>query len=66
MILDLNADVGEGAGTDAELMPWITSANVCCGMHAGDAETSAKTLELAKQHGVRGASRLRGPSELWT
>jgi UPF0271 protein len=52
MILDLNADVGEGAGTDAELMPWITSANVCCGMHAGDAETSAKTLELAKRHGV--------------
>jgi len=52
MNVDLNADVGEGAGTDAELMPWITSANVCCGFHAGDAETSAKTLELAKKHGV--------------
>jgi UPF0271 protein len=52
MILDLNADLGEGAGTDAELMKYITSANVCCGMHAGDPETIWKTLELAKKHGV--------------
>jgi len=52
MNIDLNADVGEGAGTDAELMKYITSANVCCGMHAGDAETSFLTLQLAKEHGV--------------
>ena len=39
MLIDLNADLGEGAGHDAELMRWITSANICCGAHAGDALT---------------------------
>jgi 5-oxoprolinase (ATP-hydrolysing) subunit A len=52
MLIDLNADLGEGAGTDAELMPLITSANVCCGFHAGSAETVRETLELAAHHGV--------------
>ncbi|MCU0705010.1 MAG: LamB/YcsF family protein [Fimbriiglobus sp.] len=53
MLIDLNADLGEGAGTDAELMPLITSANVSCGFHAGDADTIAAALELAKKYGVR-------------
>jgi UPF0271 protein len=53
MLIDLNADLGEGAGTDAALMPLITSANVSCGFHAGDSETVAAALELAKRHGVR-------------
>ena len=52
MEIDLNADLGEGAPYDGELMPLITSANVCCGEHAGDAATMAATLELARQHGV--------------
>jgi UPF0271 protein len=52
MEIDLNADLGEGAGFDAELMPLITSANVCCGAHAGDPETIRETLRLATQHGV--------------
>lgn len=52
MHIDLNADLGEGAGQDAVLMPLITSANICCGFHAGDAATSRATLELARQHGV--------------
>ena len=50
--IDLNADLGEGAGTDAELMPLVTSANVCCGLHAGDPQTIRDTLLLAKRHGV--------------
>ena len=50
--IDLNADLGEGAGFDAELMRLVTSANVCCGAHAGDPDTTRATLELAKQHGV--------------
>lgn len=50
--IDLNCDLGEGAGHDAELMPWITSANVACGAHAGDAATMCATVELAKQAGV--------------
>ncbi|MBX9624301.1 MAG: LamB/YcsF family protein [Gemmataceae bacterium] len=52
MEIDLNADLGEGAGHDAELMPLITSANVCCGAHAGGPEVIWDTLELAHKHGV--------------
>lgn len=50
--LDVNADVGEGFGHDAALMRHITSANVACGFHAGDAETMAQTCALAVAHGV--------------
>jgi 5-oxoprolinase (ATP-hydrolysing) subunit A len=55
--IDLNADMGEsfGAwhmGSDAALMPWITSANIACGFHAGDPGTIATTVGLALQHGV--------------
>ena len=53
MEIDLNADLGEGAGFDDQLMPLITSANVCCGQHAGGPEAIAATLELAKLHGVQ-------------
>ena len=53
MHIDLNADLGEGCGSDAELMPLITSANVACGFHAGDAATAFSTLQLAAKHGVR-------------
>lgn len=50
--IDLNCDVGEGAGRDAELMPLITSANIACGAHAGDPVTMRETLSLAALHGV--------------
>jgi UPF0271 protein len=53
MNIDLNCDLGEGCPHDADLMALITSANVCCGAHAGDAETSLATLRLAKEHGVQ-------------
>src|SRR5262245_62444456 len=52
MEIDLNADLGEGAGFDAELMPLVTSANVCCGLHAGSPGEIARTLALAHKHGV--------------
>jgi len=52
MRIDLNADVGELAGQDAELMTCITSANVACGAHAGDEAVMADTVRLAKAHGV--------------
>jgi UPF0271 protein len=52
MRLDLNADLGEGAGFDAELMGLVTSANVCCGAHAGGPDETAATLALARRHGV--------------
>lgn len=52
MLIDLNADLGEGVGTDAALMPLITSANISCGFHAGDPDTIWHTVQLARRHGV--------------
>lgn len=50
--LDLNSDLGEGAGTDEAIMPLVTSANIACGAHAGDEETMRATVELALRRGV--------------
>ncbi|MEO6334581.1 MAG: 5-oxoprolinase subunit PxpA [Pyrinomonadaceae bacterium] len=50
--IDLNCDMGEGCGNDAELMKYISSANVACGFHAGDPETMRTTVELALESGV--------------
>jgi UPF0271 protein len=50
--IDLNCDLGEGAGNDAGLMPLITSANIACGGHAGDEATMRATVALAQKHGV--------------
>ena len=57
LTIDLNADLGESPerlsdGSDTELMSYITSANVACGGHAGDASTMETTLQLARQHNV--------------
>src|SRR5262245_18753510 len=52
MEIDLNSDLGEGCGQDAELMRLVTSANICCGMHAGDYATSFRALALADREGV--------------
>ena len=51
--IDLNSDLGEGCEFDAEVMPLVTSANISCGFHAGDATTAHAALKLAKQHGVQ-------------
>lgn len=55
--IDLNCDMGEsyGAwqmGADSDVMPWITSANVACGFHAGDPVTMRRTLAAAAAAGV--------------
>ena len=55
--IDLNADLGESFGAwrmgdDAGVMPWITSANVACGFHAGDPATMRATVALCLEHGV--------------
>jgi UPF0271 protein len=52
MLIDLNCDLGEGAGTDSDLLPLITSANVSCGVHAGTPEDIAATLQQAARLGV--------------
>ena len=57
MYIDLNCDMGESFGAyrighDAEVMPFITSANVACGFHAGDPGVMRRTVRLAREHGV--------------
>ena len=52
MSIDLNADVGEGMD-DAALLPFVTSANVACGLHAGDPSVMDGTVALALSRGVR-------------
>ena len=55
--VDINSDMGEGFGSwqmgdDADLLKIVTSANVACGFHAGDADTMAKTMAIAVENGV--------------
>ena len=57
MTIDLNCDMGEGfgaysMGSDEEMMPLVSSANVACGFHASDPGTMHRTVGLAKRHGV--------------
>jgi len=52
MTIDLNCDMGENIGNDGEIMPYITSANIACGFHAGDSKTMQTTVRLAKKYGV--------------
>lgn len=61
LYVDLNCDMGEGfgrygCGPDAEVMPYISSANIACGFHASDPATMAATVRLAAQnHTAAGA-----------
>src|SRR5947207_10856917 len=52
LAIDLNADLGEGAGHDDELFELISSANIATGFHAGDADTMHAAVSIAKAHGV--------------
>jgi len=52
LAVDLNADLGEGAGHDDELMDFVTSANIACGFHAGDANTMRASIDSALTRGV--------------
>lgn len=53
MKIDLNADVAEGCGQDDKLLTIVSSANVCCGLHAGSYDEMLATLQLAKANNVR-------------
>jgi len=52
MNIDLNCDMGEDIGNDEAIMPYITSANIACGFHAGDSKTMQATIRLARRYGV--------------
>lgn len=53
MNIDLNADFAEGCGQDDKLLTIVSSANVCCGLHAGSYAEMIATLQLAKKNNVR-------------
>jgi len=54
--IDINCDLGEGMPNDASIMPFISSANIACGFHAGDETTIRNTIRLAvKNHLAVGA-----------
>ena len=50
--IDINCDVGEGIGNEAEILPLVSSCNIACGGHAGDIKSMTRTAKLAKKHGV--------------
>lgn len=69
MRININADIGEGfgkyrIGNDQALMPLIRSANIACGMHAGDPTIMADTVQLALDHGVSIGAH-PGFNDLW-
>ncbi len=52
IVVDLNADLGEGCESDAELLTLVSSANIACGFHAGDAQTMQACVREALKNGV--------------
>lgn len=52
-MIDINCDLGEGTGNDVAIMPYISSANIACGGHAGNRNTVRQTIDLAISHGVK-------------
>lgn len=50
--VDLNADLGEGCGSDEELLRLVSSASVACGAHAGDERTMRVAITAAVERGV--------------
>lgn len=53
MRIDLNCDLGEGVGNDEAVMPYITSANIACGFHAGNVDSMKRCVDLALNNGVQ-------------
>lgn len=51
--IDLNVDIGEGFPHDRDLLRFASSANICCGEHAGSWERTLETIELCRSAGVR-------------
>lgn len=50
--VDINCDMGEGIGNDELLMPFISSASIACGYHAGNEKTMNETIDLCLEYNV--------------
>lgn len=59
LVIDLNSDLGEGAGHDNEILDLVSSANIACGFHAGDASSMFATIQAALER-VAKSSALSG------
>ncbi len=51
--VDINVDIGEGFPYDADLLQFATSANICCGAHAGSEDLTLQAIEFCEQNGIR-------------
>src|SRR5438045_5792672 len=51
-VIDLNSDLGEGAGHDNEILDLVSSANIACGFHAGDPGSIFTSIQAALERGV--------------
>ncbi|MEM0933475.1 MAG: 5-oxoprolinase subunit PxpA [Bacteroidota bacterium] len=51
--IDINCDLGEGIGNEAQILPLISSCSIACGGHAGNKDTLFEIMRLAKEHGVQ-------------
>ena len=60
--IDLNCDMGEGMDNEADIMPFISSANISCGFHAGNSDSIKKTIELVD---IVRIDHFRGFSGYW-
>jgi UPF0271 protein len=52
LVVDLNSDLGEGAGHDEEILELVSSANIACGFHAGDPASILASVQAALERGV--------------
>jgi UPF0271 protein len=50
--IDINCDMGEGMGNESHIMPFISSANIACGGHTGNADSIKRSIEIALSHNV--------------
>jgi 5-oxoprolinase (ATP-hydrolysing) subunit A len=51
-MMDINCDMGEGMGNEEQLIPFINSANIACGYHAGNTAIMLQTIQLCLQHAI--------------
>ncbi|MBT8183827.1 MAG: LamB/YcsF family protein, partial [Eudoraea sp.] len=53
MIIDINSDVGEGLGNEKDLFPYLSSCNIACGGHVGDASSIREIVLLSKTYQLK-------------
>jgi len=63
-VIDINCDVGEGIGNEALIFPFISSCNIACGGHAGDAHSMREMVQLAKKNKLKIGAHPSYPDKL--